>query len=104
MNFEVGLVHYLILSAIIFLLALFGIIIVKNLIKILILIEVLFVSVSLNFISFANYFDVELSGMTFALFILGISAAQLAIGVAFLFALYKNKKNIDVDSIEELKG
>ena len=102
--FDVNLIHYLILSATLFLLALCGIFIVKNLIRILVLIEILFIATSLNFIAFANYFDIHLSGFIFALFILGISATQLAVGVALLFAIYKHKKEINIDSIEELKG
>ena len=101
---QIGLIHYLIFSFLIFVSALAGVLVVKNLLRILLLIEIMFCSVVLNFISFANYFDEELNGMTFGLFIAAVSAAQLALGVAILFKLYKNKKNIEVSDIEELNG
>ena len=91
-------------SLFVFLLALWGCLVVKNLLRILILLEIMFCAVILNFISFANYFDQNLGGMVFGLFVMAVSAAQLALGVAILIALYKDKKSINTEDIEELKG
>ncbi len=101
---NIGLVHYLCFSLFIFLLALWGVLVVKNILRMLILLEIMFSAVILNFISFANYFDENLGGMVFALFVMAVSAAQLALGVAILITIYRNKNSIETKDIEELKG
>lgn len=101
---EVSLGHYLVFSALMFLVALFGLLVVKNLIRVLLLLEIIFSSICLNFIAFANYFDTEIKGMLVALFVVGISVIQLAIGVALCFSLYKYKHTVNIDNIKELGG
>ena len=102
--FDISLVHYLVLACIVFITALCGIFIAKNLIRILILVEILFCAVCINFIAFANYFDSNLTGMIFALFIVGVSVSQLAVGITLVFSLYKKEKNIDTDTVREIGG
>ncbi len=103
-SLNIGLVHYLMLAFFLFVIALFGVVIVRNTIKLLILIEVMLCAVSLNFIAFANYIDSDVRGMIFAIFIIASSAAQLAVGIAILFAIYRHKKTVDTETMNDLRG
>ena len=87
---NIGLVHYLCFSLFVFLLALWGCLVVRNLLRILILLEIMFCAVILNFISFANYYDQSLGGMVFGLFVMAVSAAQLALGRQLVVLYHKN--------------
>ena len=101
---NVGLVHYLVVGFLMFILALLGTAIVRNTLKILILIEIMLCAVSVNFVAFANYVDSSSKGMIFALFIIATSAAQLAVGISILFALYRYKKSVDTEEMKDLRG
>lgn len=103
--FEITLYHYLVLSLILFAIGFIGIIISKNIIKVLICIEIVMSAINLNFIAFTAYKNyLFLSGMVFALFITAISAVQTAIGLVLIYQIYKNKEKITSEEIEELKG
>lgn len=101
---NIGLIHYLLISFLIFALSLLGIIITKNTLKVFIFLELIMSSIALNFIAFANFIDNEVKGMIFALFIMAISAAQLAIGISFILAVYQYKRSIDIEKFTQLKG
>ncbi len=100
----VPLEHYLILGAILFALAVVGIFLNrKNLVILLMAIELLLLAVNTNFIAFSHYLG-DLSGQVFVFFILTVAAAESAIGLAILVVLFRNRASIDVEDIDALKG
>jgi NADH-quinone oxidoreductase subunit K len=101
---EIGLAHYLTLAAILFTLGVFGIFINrKNVIIILMSIELLLLAVNINLVAFsANLGD--LVGQVFSLFILTVAAAEAAIGLAILVVYFRNRGSIYVDDINVMKG
>ena len=95
---------YLTLGAIIFSIGVIGIVINrKNIIIILMCTELLLIAVNFNFIAF-SYFNQDLAGQIFVFFILTVAAAEAAIGLAILVALYRNKKTIDVQELKSLRN
>ena len=101
---DIGLGHYLTLSAIIFSIGIIGIFINrKNVIIILMSIELILLSVNVNLVSFSIYLQ-DLVGQIFTMFILTVAAAEAAVGLAIIVIYYKNKGSIDVDQISSLKG
>ncbi len=102
---ELGLVHYLILVAILFCIGILGLIISRNIVKILISIEILLNAVNINFAAFANFGDLdEAKGQVFAIFIMAIAAAEIALGLAILIACYNNRHSIDIEDYTSLKS
>ncbi|MDD3013899.1 MAG: NADH-quinone oxidoreductase subunit NuoK [Candidatus Gastranaerophilales bacterium] len=102
---EVGLTHFIILSAILFSIGILGLIVSRNIIKVLMSVEILLNAVNINFVAFANYTDLgELKGQVFAIFIMSIAAAEAAVGLALLIALYRNKPSVDVEDYDILNG
>ena len=101
---NIGLGHYLILAAIIFTIGLVGIFFNrKNVIVILMSIELILLSVNDNLVSF-SIFTQDLTGQIFTLFILTVAAAEAAIGLAIIVVYYRNKGSIRVEDINSLKG
>ena len=101
---EIGLEHYLILGAIIFTIGIIGIFLNrKNLIVILMCIELLLLAVNINLVSFSIFLN-DLNGQIFTLFILTVAAAEAAIGLAIIVAYYRNAGSIRVEDINTLKG
>ena len=101
---EIGLGHYLTLAAIIFAIGVVGIFLNrKNVIIILMSIELILVAVNINLVSFSIYLQ-DLTGQVFAMFILTVAAAEAAVGLAIIVAYYKNKESIHVEQISSLKG
>lgn len=101
---EVGLSHYLTVSAILFTLGVFGIFINrKNVIIILMSIELILLAVNLNFVAFSGYRG-DLVGQVFALLVLTVAAAEAAIGLAILVAFYRNRGSIAVEDVNIMKG
>ena len=102
--FEIGLGHYLTLGAAIFTIGLAGIFLNrKNIIVILMCIELILLAVNINLVSFSVFIN-ELSGQIFALFILTVAAAEAAIGLAIIVVYYRNSGTIRVEEINKLKG
>lgn len=96
--------HYLTFAAILFGLGLIGIMLNrKNLILLLICLELMLLAVNTNFIAFSNYYG-SIAGQIFVFFILTVAAAEAAIGLAIVMLLYRNRANIDVDKLNLLKG
>jgi NADH-quinone oxidoreductase subunit K len=96
--------HYLILSALLFSIGVVGIFMNrKNLIVLLMAIELMLLAVNMNFIAFARDLN-DLSGQVFVFFILTVAAAESAIGLAILVALFRNLHSIHVDDLGTLKG
>lgn len=101
---EIGLEHYLILAGILFTLGVFGIFLNrKNVIIILMSIELMLLAVNINFVAFSAFMD-DISGQIFTMFILTVAAAEAAIGLAILVVFFRNKGSIAVEDIAELKG
>ena len=101
---EISLEHYLILAAIIFTIGIIGIFLNrKNLIVILMCIELLLLAVNINLVSFSIFLN-DLSGQIFTLFILTVAAAEAAIGLAIIVVYYRNTGSIRVEDINSLKG
>ena len=101
---EIGLGHYLTLAAIIFSIGITGIFLNrKNVIIILMSIELILLSVNINLVSFSIYLE-DLTGQVFAMFILTVAAAEAAVGLAIIVIYYKNKGSIHVEQISSLKG
>ena len=102
--FNIGLEHYLFLGAILFIIGVFGIFLnKKNLIIILMSIELILLSVNINFVSFSSYLN-DLSGQIFAMFTLTVAAAESAIGLSILIVYSRVRGTIAVESIRILNG
>ncbi|MCW8899857.1 MAG: NADH-quinone oxidoreductase subunit NuoK [Gammaproteobacteria bacterium] len=100
----IALTDYLTLAAILFSLSVAGIFLNrKNIIIILMSIELMLLSVNINFIAFSHFLG-DLSGQVFVFFILTVAAAEAAIGLAILVVLFRNKRTIDVDELDTMKG
>ena len=100
----VGLSHYLILGALLFAISVIGIFLNrKNVIILLMAIELMLLAVNLNFIAFSHYLN-DIAGQVFVFFILTVAAAESAIGLAILVVLFRNLRTINVDDLDNLKG
>ncbi len=102
--FEIGLSHYLTVAAILFTLGLFGIFLNrKNIIIIMMSIELMLLAVNLNLVAFSSFLG-DLVGQVFAMFILTVAAAEAAIGLAIVVVFFRNRGSIAVEEISQLKG
>ena len=100
----ITLSHYLGLGALLFCISIAGIFINrKNVIILLMCIELMLLAVNLNFIAFSHYL-VDVTGQVFVFFILTVAAAESAIGLAILVVLFRNRDTINVDDLRELRG
>ena len=109
----IGLSHYLILAGILFCIGLYGALSKKNSIAILMSIEILFNSVNLTAVAFARYttpllltpggFQLLLTGQVFAVFVVAVAAAEVALGLAIVIAIYRNRQSVDVERINLLR-
>ena len=101
---EIGLGHYLTLAAIIFTIGIIGVFLNrKNVIIILMSIELILLAVNINLVSFSIYLQ-NLVGQVFTMFILTVAAAEAAVGLAIIVIYYKNRGSINVEQISSLKG
>ena len=104
MSLDPTLNHYLVVAALLFTISIIGIFINRrNVIILLMAIELMLLAVNLNFIAFSSYLG-DLSGQVFVFFILTVAAAESAIGLAILVVLFRNVGSIDVNQIGKLKG
>lgn len=101
---EVTLTHYLILSALLFTIGISGIFLNrKNVIIVLMSIEIMLLAVNINFVAFSSYLN-DMVGQVFTIFILTVAAAEAAIGLAILVVYYRNRGSISVTDINIMKG
>lgn len=101
---SVGLSHYLILGALLFAISVVGIFLNrKNVIIVLMAIELMLLAVNLNFLAFSHYLN-DIAGQVFVFFILTVAAAESAIGLAILVVLFRNLRTIDIEDLDSLKG
>jgi NADH-quinone oxidoreductase subunit K len=102
--FEIGIAHYLTVAAILFTLGIFGVFLNrKNVIVILMSIELMLLAVNINLVAFSTHLQ-DLVGQVFALFVLTVAAAEAAIGLAILVVYFRNRGSIAVEDINLMKG
>jgi len=101
---SLSLAHYIVLGAVLFAISIVGIFLNrKNVIVLLMAIELMLLAVNLNFVAFSHYLG-DLAGQVFVFFILTVAAAESAIGLAILVVLFRNLDTINVDDLDSLKG
>lgn len=100
----ISLTHYLVLGAVLFSIAVVGIFLNrKNVVILLMAIELLLLAVNINFVAFSHYLQ-DIAGQVFVFFILTVAAAEAAIGLAILIALFRNRHTINVEDLNRLSG
>jgi len=100
----ITLSHYLVLGAILFAISVVGIFLNRrNVIVLLMAIELMLLAVNINFVAFSHYLD-DMAGQVFVFFILTVAAAESAIGLAILVVLFRGLNTIDVEDLDSLKG
>jgi NADH-quinone oxidoreductase subunit K len=101
---EIGLSHYLAVSAILFTIGVFGIFVNrKNVIILLMSVELLLLAVNINLVAFSSFLG-DLAGQVFAMFVLTVAAAEAAVGLAILVVYFRNRGNISVEDVNLMKG
>jgi NADH-quinone oxidoreductase subunit K len=98
----IPLSYYLILSGVVFLTGVVGVLIRRNIIVILLSVELMLNATNINFVAFSQYFR-DVSGQVFVFFALTVAAAEVAVGLAIIIALYRAKSSINVDEFQLLK-
>ena len=99
----IGIGHYLVVGAILFTLGVLGIFINrKNIIVILMSVELILNAVNINLIAFSTFWG--LGGQVFALFVIAVAAAEVGVGLAIVLLIYRNRRSVDIDQLDELKG
>lgn len=101
-----GINHYLILSAILFSIGLVGVLVKRNIVTVLMSIELMFNAVNLAFLAFGRFSATDnfLTGPIFVLFIITVAAAEVALGLALVIALYRSRETVDVTTVDSMKG
>ncbi|MEJ6392250.1 NADH-quinone oxidoreductase subunit NuoK [Gymnodinialimonas sp. 2305UL16-5] len=100
----IGLEHYLTVAAALFVIGIFGIFLNrKNIIIILMSLELMLLSVNINMVAFSSFLG-DLTGQVFTLFILTVAAAEAAIGLAILVCFFRNRGTVDVEAVDNLRG
>ena len=101
----IPLTHYLTLSAVLFAIGLYGVLVRKNAVIVLMGIEIMMNSANLNFIAFSKFYSASrMTGQMFTLFGITIAAAEVAVGLALVIAIFRQVKTVEVEKIEKLKG
>lgn len=95
--------NFLLLGAVLFCIGVYGVIVRRNAVMVLMSIELILNSVTLNFLAF-SFMHGNIDGNTFALFIIGIAAAEVGVGLAMVLLIYRNRKSIALDELSEMKG
>lgn len=98
-----SLTHYLVLSAMLFGLGVFGVVTRRNAIALLLSIELIMLAVALNFTAASSFLG-HAGGQIFAIFVITIAAAEAAVGLALVISIYRNQKDVDLDRLTVLKG
>ena len=100
----IGLQHYLILSAVLFSIGLYGVLAKRNAVIILMCVELMLNAVNITLVAFSRYVvPAMLTGQVFAIFVIVVAAAEVAVGLAVIFAIYRGLEDIDVSKIDILK-
>ena len=101
---SIGLTHYLVLSAILFCIGLYGALTRRNAVIVLMCIEIMLNAVNISLVAFSSYVvPTLLTGQIFAIFVMVVAAAEVAVGVGIILAIYRHFKDIDINNINLLK-
>lgn len=100
----IPLEHYLVISAALFSLGLFGVLTRKNAVNVLMSIELIFNSANINLVAFSRYSSSDLSGQVFAVFVIVVAACEAAVALAIVLSLYRVLKTVNLDQAQALKG
>ncbi|MBF0106009.1 MAG: NADH-quinone oxidoreductase subunit NuoK [Deltaproteobacteria bacterium] len=100
---HVSIHHYLVLAAVLFCLGLLGVIIQRNILIMLMCIEVLMNSINLTFIALARYYN-QVDGHLVAIFVMAIAAVEAAIGLGIVISLFRNRQSIDINDFNSMRG
>jgi len=101
---SIGLDHYLILSAVLFCIGLYGALAKRNAIAILMSIEIMLVAASISMVAFSRFVvPLLLTGQIFAIFVMIVAAAEAAVGLAIIISIYRNRETIDITKIDLMK-
>ena len=104
LTLTVSLTHYVVLSAILFGIGLFGVLVKRNAIAVLICIELMLNAVNINLIAFSKYVTpVDFIGQIFAIFVITVAAAEVGVGLAIIIAIYRNRLSVNLDEFDWLK-
>ncbi|NQT48764.1 MAG: NADH-quinone oxidoreductase subunit NuoK [Chloroflexi bacterium] len=104
---DVGLDHYLVLASILFCIGVYGALAKRNAVVILMCIEIMLNAVNITLVAFSRYLAPEvvlISGQVFVIFVLVVAAAEAAVGLAIIMAIYRSRRTIDSDDIDLMKG
>ena len=99
----ISLTHYLVLAAILFTIGVTGVLMRRNVIIILLSIELMLTAVNINFSAFSHYMENPV-GQVFVFFVMTVAAAEAALGLAIVVALFRNLETVNVDEINQMKG
>lgn len=100
---ELQLEYFLLLAAALFCIGIYGLINSRNAVRVLMSIELLLNAVNLNLMAFSNYLDTDAKGQVFSVFVITIAAAEAAVGLAIVLAIYRNRDTIDMEQFNLLK-
>ena len=95
-------VNFLLLAAVLFCIGVYGVLVRRNGVLVLMSIELILNSVNLNLIAFGGMHGVD--GSVFALFVIAVAAAEVGVGLAIIMLIYRNKASVDLDQLDEMKG
>ena len=102
---SIGLEHYLVLSAILFAIGLFGALTKRNAVVIMMCIEIMLNAVNIALVGFSRFITpTELTGQIFAIFIIVVAAAEASVGLAIIISIFRNRETIDTTDIDLMKG
>jgi NADH:ubiquinone oxidoreductase subunit K len=102
---SIGLEHYLVLSAVLFAIGLFGALTKRNALVVLMCVEIMLNSVNIAMVGFSRYITpTELTGQIFAIFIIVVAAAEAAVGLAIVISIFRNRDTVDTTDVDLMKG
>jgi len=102
--FSAGLDQYLILSAVLFCIGLFGVLTQRNVVKVIMCLEIMLNAVNITLIAFSQYVTpIALTGQIFAIFVMVVAAAEVSVGIAIIFSVYRSRESVDIENFNILK-
>jgi len=100
----ISLTHYVVLSALLFSIGLFGVLTKRNAVAVLICIELMLNAVNINLVAFSKYITpIDFTGQIFSIFVITVAAAEVGVGLAIIIAIYRNKLSVNLDDFDWLK-
>lgn len=100
---EIGLTHYLVISALLFALGLFGVVSRKHAIMVLMGLELILNAANINFVAFAKYGGMNMNGQIAAVFVIILAAAEAAVALAILLNIYHHYRHVNIDEVDQMK-